>query len=204
MKNTFTLHSYRRCPFAMRARMTLHEKNIPFDVIEENLRAKSEQLKRLHPRPSVPLLIHGERVIYESAIITEYLEMIQPEPRLMPDSPAQITEVRLWTAWCDQVFKPDIDVYKYGPVRLSEAEVNEGKQRLKNHLKKIDDCLKESEWLVGGRLSLADIHVFPFFRQLVRVNPPFPGIENFTCANAWLNKITSRPSFEATMKKIPA
>ena len=46
MSEALTLHSYRRCPFAMRVRMTLHEKSLPFEVIEENLKDKSEQLKR--------------------------------------------------------------------------------------------------------------------------------------------------------------
>ena len=69
-----TLYSFRRCPFAIRVRMVLHEKEIPFKVIEEELKNLSPELLKLHPEGRVPVLVHGDLVIYESAIITEYLD----------------------------------------------------------------------------------------------------------------------------------
>ncbi|MFM8313463.1 MAG: glutathione S-transferase family protein, partial [Deltaproteobacteria bacterium] len=52
----------------------------------------------LHPEVKVPLLVHGARVIYESAIITEYINDLIPETNpLMPKTPGERSEVRLWT-----------------------------------------------------------------------------------------------------------
>ncbi|MFM8313156.1 MAG: glutathione S-transferase family protein, partial [Deltaproteobacteria bacterium] len=127
--------SYRRCPFAMRVRIALHEKGIPFEVKEEDLKNFSDELKQLHPEVKVPLLVHGNRVIYESAIIAEYIDDLRPEINpLMPKTPGERSEVRLWTYWCNYQFKTDIDRFKYGTHRFKEEECVGAEERLKNHL----------------------------------------------------------------------
>ncbi|QQR90985.1 MAG: glutathione S-transferase family protein [Myxococcales bacterium] len=196
-----TVYSYRRCPFAMRVRFTLHEKGVPFSVVEEKLRDFSKELRKMHPEAKVPVLVHGDLVLYESAIITEYLDEIFPEPSFMPDRPDARAKVRLWTYWCNHIFKPEVDRYKYGPSRLSDDEVKEATRLLFEHLEKLENQLSKTPYLMGDAMSLADIHVFPFVRQLSKVSPEHPAFAKSSAVLSWLNVIVARPSFGATMEK---
>lgn len=196
------LYSYRRCPFAMRVRMVLHEKKIPFETIEENLKQKSEKLNRLHPQARVPLLIHDDHIIYESAIITQYLEeAFDQHPRLLPKEPHLKAYVHLWTHWCNQTFKPHIDHYKYGTHRSPEQDVLDAPANLIQDLHKMEAALTNTPYLVGSHLTLADIHVFPFLRQLSKATPSFKPLERHPRCQQWLESMISRPSFELTMQK---
>jgi len=201
MSEPITLYSYRRCPFAIRVRMTLHEKGIPFETKEESLNNKSSELLSLHPQAKVPVLIYGKQVLYESSIITQFLDELQPEPALMPTTPAARAELRLFTFWCDQQFKPDVDRYKYGTSRFPAEQCEGAEQRVIGHLKRLEETLKQDTWLVGKTYSLADIHVFPFFRQLARITPAPEFLGAFPATTHWLETITARPAFEKTIAK---
>ena len=198
-----TVYSFRRCPFAIRVRMVLHEKGIPFHTVEESLKKFSAELLQLHPEGRVPVLVHNDVVIYESAIITEYLDDCFPEAPLMPKSAADKMRVREWTYWCNHIFKPEIDRFKYDAEKQAAEENEACKNKVREHLKKLESQLEITPWLVGNSLSLADIHVFPFYRQLVKMPSPHPDISHCPATNAWLEKIISRPSFIKTMEKTP-
>ena len=185
--------------------MTLEEKGLAFTNIEENLTDFSPTLLELHPEERVPLLIHdtetGQVVLYESSIITEYLEDTFPEPPLMPRDSALKAQVRLWTYWCNQIFKPDLDRAKYELQSLPEDAAKALLSSMHGHLKKLDQSLGKSPYLVGKDLTLADIHAFPFYRQLTRIRPEIPGLGDYPHLNNWLEQITQRPTFERVMKK---
>lgn len=202
LRRRITLHSYRRCPFAIRVRMTLHEKNIPFETIEEDLKNFSPELKEKHPEAKVPVLIDGNLVLYESSIITEYLDEAYPGPQLVPTDAKQKATMRIWTYWCNQIFKPNLDKVKYGPVKLKAAELKKADEDLRSNLEKLEKQLSQRPWILGSNFSLADIHLFPFYRQITRMSPAFPGLENYPALRKWLEKITSRPSFKKTMVKL--
>lgn len=199
--NDLILHSFRRCPFAIRVRMTLEEKALPYSVIEENLSAPSEQLLRLHPEGKVPLLLHQDQAIHESAIITEYLEDQYPSPSLRLGSPLERAQLRLWTYWCDVVFKPDLDAFKYEWADLSEEARSGLLERLRRCLEKLDCALADQPFLMGPQLTLADIHIFPFYRQLSKARPDFAQLLAPGIRDQWLERIMSRPSFERVMRK---
>lgn len=202
METGIKIYSYRRCPFAMRVRIALHEKKIPFEVIEEDLKNFSPELRALHPEAKVPLLVHGENVIYESAIITEYVDDLPSiEKKLMPASPAERAQVRLWTYWCNQVFKPDLDRFKYGTARFLEVECQGTEQKMIQHLQKLEAVLVSQGHLVGSAFSLADVHVFPFVRQLSRIRPEPNFLKNYPALCGWRDAIQQRPSVGETLKK---
>lgn len=202
------LHSYRRCPFAIRVRMTLEEKDLPYEVIEENLSNPSETLRRLHPDCLVPLLIHyrpdqSPIVLYESAIITEYIEETFPLPfTLLPKSPLFRAQCRLWTHWISAAFKTDLDAFKYDQKSLTSEESKSLVDRLSIHLQKLESVLANQDWILDHpKISLADIHLFPLIRQFTRVTPAFPGLSHYPATLNWLDRILNRPSFERVMKK---
>jgi len=202
MTPKITLYSFRRCPFAIRVRMVLHEKQLSFTTIEEDLNNFSPKLRELHPEARVPLIIHGDLVIYESAIITEYLDDCFPETKLMPDAAVDKMKVRQWTYWCNNIFKPDLDRFKYGTtLGLSQEEQAKAQVNLKGYLEKMNRQLSQSEWLVDNQYSLADIHVFPFYRQLSRIAGGHPDVDNYPAIKVWFEKIIARHAFERTMAK---
>ncbi|MBL7714522.1 MAG: glutathione S-transferase family protein [Bdellovibrionales bacterium] len=196
------LHSYRRCPFAMRVRMVLEEKGLRYQVFEENFSNFSEDLLRLHPEGKVPLLIHDGIPIHESSVITEYLDEKFPEPALMPRDPAARAQVRLWTHWADQILKPDLDAFKYEWKDLEPEKKSALQIRLQKRVQELAHALQNRPYLMGENLTLADIHVFPFYRQLQKSRPDFEAlIVPAPAVNAWLNALISRPTFEKVMKK---
>lgn len=201
------LYSYRRCPFAIRVRTVLAEKKIAYDKIEENLANLSQELMDLHPEGRVPLAVYeadGQKhVIYQSTIITEWLDELVPVPRLMPTDPTQRAAVRLWTYWCDQIFKPDLDLFKYEKKNLSQEKWDELLQRLSDQLTHWNTGLQNTGFLVGSSLTLADIHLFPFARQFYKITPSFPELEKFTELKKWLDRMVELPSFKEAMA-IPA
>lgn len=202
MLDKLIVYSYRRCPFAMRVRIALHEKGIPFEVIEEDLKSFSADLRKLHPEAKVPVLVHGTRVIYESAIITEYVdELPSSKAKLMPSDPGLRAEVRLWTYWCNTQFKLELDRFKYGTSRFSKNECEGVEERLVNLLKKLEAALKKSNWLVGEQLSLAEINLFPFLRQLSRIEPTPSFLKEFSNINRWRDEISKRESVTLALAK---
>ncbi len=198
------LHSYRRCPFAIRVRMALEEKGLPFQVIEEDLGNRSAELLRLHPEGAVPLLLHEGVAIHESSIITEYIDERFPEHPLMPSAAMGRAQVRLWTYACNEFFKHDVDGFKYEWKDLAEEAREALLARLRGFLSKMDEALARAPFLLGSELTLADIHVFPFYRQLTRARPDFASFFQYPRVDDWLARITGRPSFERVMAKIPA
>jgi len=195
------LYSYHRCPFAIRARITLFEKGLDFEIQEEDLKNKSEELRRLHPEARVPLLVHNGFVVFDSAVITEYVDEAFEGAKLMPESAHARAAVRMWTVWCNNVFKPEVDRIKYGPGKLTSEELSKAHESMKAHLARIDSVVSKTGWLVEARFSLADIHVFPFYRQLEKLTPAFELLQNYAHAYQWFLSIESRESFKRAMAR---
>ena len=184
--------------------MVLEEKQIPHTIIEENLAEFSEELMRLHPQQVVPLMKYTENgktlILYESPVMTEFLDEKFQENKLMPESPEDRARTRLWTYWVAHIFKADLDAYKYERPNLKPEEIDVLTARLVKYLTELDQAVA-SGYLVGNRFSLADIHVFPFIRQFYGITPTYPELERFTHLKAWLESIKSRPAFERVIAK---
>jgi glutathione S-transferase len=80
------LYSFQLCPFAHRVRLALAEKGVAAEPIGVDLKNKPASFARISPHGRVPLLLHGEVKLWESAIINEYLDEVFPDPPLMPAS----------------------------------------------------------------------------------------------------------------------
>lgn len=197
------LHSYRRCPYAIRVRMVLEEKRLPYQVVEENLSNFSPELLKINPHARVPALVHHNIALYESAIITQYLDDLFPHVRLMPESAERKARVRIWTHWVDEVFKPDLDLWKYEREKISPEEKLKLEDRLIRSFFHLQSGLERRPFLVSKEFTLADIHVFPFIRQFLRIGVPVTGQERFQKIWDWVKRIEERPSFIAAMQKTP-
>src|SRR3990167_5334657 len=90
-----TLVSHPLCPYVQRAAIALAEKGVPFERIDIDLARKPDWFLALSPLGKTPVLRVGDRAIFESAVILEYLEETQPTP-LHPADPLSRAEHRAW------------------------------------------------------------------------------------------------------------
>lgn len=160
------LFSARVCPFAQRSRLALMEKNLPFTLIDIDLRNKPDWYLQLNPAGTVPSLRQGEFLLRESLIINEYVDECSADPPLLPAGVQQRAEARLWIAYFDSSFVPLF-------YRLLKAQ-EEAKQRslaaeMCQVLTVLDGELKRRKeqgyYWFGWRVGLVDIALYPWFER---------------------------------------
>lgn len=154
------------CPFAHRSRLTLLEKGIPFKLIEIDLQNRPANFKEISPYGKVPVLKHGTHRVWESTVINEYLDETFPDPPLLPKSPIQRAQARIWINFADTRLFAATGRLMYSPDPQQQAEAA---KELPNHLQFIERGLQElSEngpyWL-GADISLVDLTFYPLFEQ---------------------------------------
>jgi len=96
------LYDAANSPCGRRVRMALLEKGVPFEIRWMNLALMDQKQPwylEMNPNGLVPTLQHGERVVYESNVINEYLDAVYPEPKLVPDDPYEQAQMRMWIAF---------------------------------------------------------------------------------------------------------
>ena len=165
-----TLFSFRRCPYAMRARMALRYASVPVEIVEVSLKDKPAQMLALSPKGTVPVLNADGVVIDESLQIMRWaLAQNDPDDWLLAgDSFAALWMEKLIEG-NDQIFKSALNRYKYAeryPERPMEAYRAEGAL----FLQKLDELLEGLDYLLADHPSLADIALLPFVRQFAHVD----------------------------------
>lgn len=201
MSDHFVLHSYRRCPFAMRVRIVLELKKVDYSIVEERLGDWTDFLVQNVENPQVPILVHNGRILAESNDINLYLEKLFPEPALFPKDREGQERVRLWWDWCDHLLKPSIDQFKY---RDDKRFSQEGRVKVFRLLGRLNGELESSGYLCGAGLTLADIAVIPFVRQISRVKVNPIDIHDFLWVKIWLSQVLDEDFFkDQVMKRYP-
>ena len=163
------LFSYRRCPYAMRARMVLIYADIDFELIEISLKSKPPEMLHLSPKGTVPILIVDEKIIDESMDIIEWARTQKPNLKINTQKPEEKHTALEIIKENDTNFKKALDAYKYS-IRYPEKNIYQLFKETTNFLDYIEAKLSRTDFLVNNHLTYADIAVFPFVRQLVNVN----------------------------------
>nr|WP_274610111.1 glutathione S-transferase [Pseudomonas sp. TH34] len=191
------MYSFRRCPYAMRARMALRYSGVAVHIIEVSLKAKPAEMLALSPKGTVPVLSVDGRVIDESLAIMRWaLAQNDPEGWLLEDDGA--TQALIEEN--DQGFKYQLDRYKYAE-RYPEQPMEHYRAEGEVFLSKLEGLLAQREYLLAGHLSLADVALAPFVRQFAHVDrewfgrAPYPRLQN------WLQRFLESPLFIAVMAK---
>ena len=169
------LFSYRRCPYAMRARMAMLSANISFDAYEISLREKPEELIKFSPKATVPVLLYNNNVIDESLDIMLWAYAISDESNhliILSQHEREVTDNLITVNDCE--FKKQLDAYKYEPNENILVRDDLFKKGLL-FLESLEICLGNHKFLIGNRVSFADIAIFPFIRQFAHVD-----IDRFT------------------------
>lgn len=197
------LYSYRRCPYAMRARMALLVADVAFDVHEIVLRDKPATMLALSPKGTVPVLqLVGGGVLEQSMDIVQWAFGVSDPQHwwMRAQSPDNLELLRA----CDGPFKHHLDRYKY-PERFDEANrVLHRDAAVETLLKPLEARLQRSPRLGGESACATDISVFPFVRQFAAVEPAWFGTLPMSALKSWLASWLSHPLFEAAMFKLPS
>ena len=198
---TPTLYSYRRCPYAMRARMALQYAGIQVEHREIELRNKPQSMLLASPKGTVPVLCVDGQVIDQSLDIMRWA-LDQSDPDKWKSIDGVIAQY--WIDKNDGPFKKLLDQYKY-PNRHPELNQEETLIAIEElMLKPMEAALQSSPFLLGNQMTWVDIAIFPFIRQFSMVDPQRFEQLPYTLLKRWLNQHLESELFNAVMQKYPA
>ena len=195
------LYSFRRCPYAMRARMALLYASINLELREVLLKAKPEEMLAISAKGTVPVLaLPDARVLDESYEIIHWaLEKSDPEQWWSADLAPAIDDL---VARNDGQFKTDLDHYKYWERFPAESQ-ELYRARGEGFLSELEGLLGKQPYLLAGRITLADIALLPFIRQFASVDRGWFDQSPYPKLRAWLEQLVASDLFLAAMKKSP-
>lgn len=188
----------------MRARLALFYSGVRVELREVDLKAVPDSLRVLVPEnPTVPVLqLTDGRVIDESWDIVLWAVRRHDPDGWLGDGDATPSAAEQWIEMNDFSFKADLDHYKYAD-RYPEHPAQYYRREGEAFLRDLEEQLGGSRYLLGERLSIADIGVLPFIRQFAFVDKawfdraPYPGLQR------WLTGLLDSELFAAVMEKYP-
>jgi glutathione S-transferase len=197
------LYSFRRCPYAMRARLALMVSNRVCELREVVLRDKPQEMLEVSAKGTVPILIDVDgRVLDQSIDIMLWaLRQHDPEKWLRPQQ-GSVAEMLELIALFDEEFKYHLDRYKY-PDRYPGIEAQAHRDEGSLYLGRLNAQLSATKYLFGNNVALADMAIAPFVRQFAHTDrawfneQPWPGLQ------AWLAEFTESQIYSSVMQKYP-
>ena len=200
-------------PFAWRVLLTLEVKRLKYEskLLEFSKEDhKSPGYLKLNPRGKVPTLKDGDFVLYESLAIVAYLDRKYPEPPIFGTT-AQETGL-IWRSISEtESYLVPPGAKLAGPIFFGKGlektdEIQEAAAAIRDELKRIDEALASSAWMVGPRLSAADIASFPLIQLLLRAASKeaakplnlglLPLAQTYPSIAAWVKRVEAIPGYE--------
>jgi len=197
------LYSFRRCPYAIRARLALAHAGLACELREINLRNKPQALLDTSPKGTVPVLVLQDGTVIEQSleIMLHALRGNDPDGWLSPTQ-GGVDDMLALIGRNDSFFKQALDRCKY-PERYSAEEVNQAQTDAITWLAVLDAQLAETGFLFGLNPSLADMALRPFVRQFARIDEaqwaeqPWPHLQD------WLQRWIDSALFAEVMETYP-
>jgi glutathione S-transferase len=198
---TIQLFSAKACPFAHRTRLVLAEKGVPFELNEIDLLNKPANFLAVSAYGKVPAIEHDGVHLYESAVINEYLDEVFPEPRLLPRTPAQRAQARIWIDYANTRF-----LQANGSLLRAEnvAAEKAGREALSESLAFLEregfgKNSQSGPYFFGEAISLVDLTFYPWFERL----PALSHYRNYSLAPEltrlakWREAVAARKAVKA-------
>jgi glutathione S-transferase len=135
------------------------------------------------------VLVDGDAVVYESAIINEYLEEKYPNVPLMPKDPLKRSRARIWIDYCNTRLQ------RAGGNIAHDYQVEKSKEELRQYLDTLNREMRSREYLLDD-YSLADITYIPFFCRLERYQATID--DKLPFVKAWMERLLARPLVRTT------
>ena len=197
-----TLISSPTCPYVQRAVIALKEKHVEFDVIYVDLTAKPDWFLDISPLGKVPLLRverDGEppAIIFESAVILEYLEETIPGEKLHLDDPLIRAQHRAWVEFCSTMLG---DLHRFTGATDGVA-LTAARETLIAKFKRLESALAEGPFFAGVHFSLVDAAFGPFFRQIDALESVASTglLDGFPALEHWRRALAARDSIKTAV-----
>ena len=197
------LYSFRRCPYAMRARLALAASGVTVELREIVLRDKPPAMIEASPKATVPILVLADgRVIDESLDIMRWALAINDPQGWLPDDATARADIDTLVAINDGPFKLALDRYKY-PNRYETETIDRDEQRatVADVVAGYERRLGRHAFIAGDKASLADFAVLPFVRQFAHVDRAWFDAQPWPHVIAWLDAFLASERFAAIMVK---
>ncbi|MCE2570439.1 glutathione S-transferase [Motilimonas eburnea] len=194
------LYSFRRCPYAMRARLAIAASHQVVQLREIVLKHKPQEMLAISPKGTIPVLqLSTGEVIDESLDIMLWA--------LHRSDPLTLVKNELSTDMAlikqnDHDFKPWLDKYKYAD-RHPELSQRDYQDKACEFIDALESNLSKHQYLTGDQLSLADLAIAPFIRQFTMVDSKWFDNAPYPLLRRWLNDILNSALFKSAMKKYP-
>jgi glutathione S-transferase len=161
MKEQFRLISHPLCPYVQRVAIVLAEKAVPFERVAIDLAAKPAWFMALSPLGKTPVLQVGNRALFESSVILEYLEDVY-QPAMHPSDPVSRADHRAWIAMSSAILDDIAGLYSAPDAATFEAK----RVRLAERFARLEARLEARPWFDGSAFRLVDAVYGPVFRYL--------------------------------------
>lgn len=195
------LFTFRRCPFAIRARMAIKISGYETDHCEVDLRNKPQALLDCSPKGTVPVLQFSDgKVIEESLEIMQWVLAINDPEKWLDGNNVASDETLALIARNDNFFKPSLDKYKYA-VHFPEHSAEHYREIAVVFLQALDDRLSQQKYLMGDHRSLADMAILPFVRQFYNVDNDWFLASKYTHVIQWLDAFIQSDLFKTVLQK---
>lgn len=197
------LYSFRRCPYAIRARMALAQAGTEVELREVVLRNKPQALLDASPKGTVPVLVLPDGTVIDESLAIMRWALAQNDPQGWLSS-AHEPETTRFIALNDGPFKQALDAYKY-PERHLDASSEVHRTRGETLLVSLLEArLSEQSFLAGEQPGVADAAIFPFIRQWAAVDASWFDASPWVCVQRWLHYWQDSSLFLTAMLKLPA
>ncbi len=198
------LYSFRRCPYAIRARMALKYSQTNVVLREVKLSSKPENMLAISPKGTVPVLQLPDNIILEESmdIIHWALSHQDPEDWLLRQNDGLRSKALTLISDNDQHFKKQLDLYKYAD-RHPERPATYYRQTAMAFLQQLEGYLLQNNYLINKHISIADIAIFPFIRQFAFVDKDWFDQSKLPGLQTWLQQFIDSELFASCMEKHP-
>lgn len=191
------LYSYRRCPYAMRARLAIKKAGIAVEICEISLRDKPESMLAISSKGTVPVLQLDNHLVIDESLDIMCWALQQHDPdHWLKDIEGSLALIKM----NDSQFKVCLDAYKY-PERYPQKTQIEHRLAGEEFLAELERRLQLSHYLTANQVNLADMAIFPFIRQFAAVDSAWFSIAPYPKLRDWLNHLVNSTLFLSIMKK---
>lgn len=193
------LYTFRRCPYAIRARLALKYAEVSVAVREVSLKHKPAEMLSLSPKGTVPVLQLSDGTVLEESLDIMQWALMQPDPaQCRTDSaPGQAL-----IAVNDGAFKHLLDCYKYAGLSSEHPAEKYRDDAVDLFVAPLNQRLCHSHYLLGETPALVDMAIVPFIRQFAGVDTDWFATAPFPALRHWLNALTQSALFVSIMPKL--